>query len=279
MFLLNFNGYAQLFADDIVLMYKNENVSSLFRNMQLDLNGLSKWIKKNHLMIFPNKTKYILFQNKTFDPGIATTSALMVNNNIIEKVSSYSYLGLVIDSTFKWNQHIQKVKNSILPYVFAIRKTKNILPKSILNMIYNSYIHSRIVYLNPIWILWIFLLRKKVIKFILNLPIRTPSNSLFHCYLSIKNINYRELLLVAFKIIRGLIRHNYQLVQVQDTHNYPTRRQSHYRNEFFRTNVSDNNVLYRCLELFNKLPRELRYENSFSKFKSSVTDLISNGQL
>ncbi len=43
------------------------------------------------------------------------------------------------------------VKGKIMPYIFAIYQLRKILPKKSLKMIYDAYIHSYLLYLNPIW--------------------------------------------------------------------------------------------------------------------------------
>lgn len=39
-----------------------------------------------------------------------------INENL-ERNTEYNYLGLVITSNYKWNKHVEAVKNKIIPYL------------------------------------------------------------------------------------------------------------------------------------------------------------------
>ena len=48
----------------------------------------------------------------------------------------FTYLGLTIKNSFKWDLHVDNIKKKILPYNFALYKLKSILPKKSLILIY-----------------------------------------------------------------------------------------------------------------------------------------------
>ena len=171
MALLNFSGKLQLFADDGVLMYTSETIENLYSQMNADLSILHSWCNVNHMILNNEKTKYIVFENSSSNTDALNFLEITYNNLVIERVNNYSYLGLIINSKFIWDNHIYSLKRSIIPYIFAIGRARHLLPRKSLLMIYNAFIQSRLVYLNPIWsgspknkLLEIEILQKRVLK-------------------------------------------------------------------------------------------------------------------
>lgn len=280
LFLLNTHGIMQMFADDIVLIYEGDDLCTTINLMQNDLDSFYLWFSKNSLILNAEKSKYIIFGE-----GKSTEQLVKVNydGRVLEKVSSYLYLGLQIDDKLKWNLHVNRVKSKILPYVFALNRTKTFLPKSVLKLLYNSYVISQITYLNSIWsnapqykLNELFLIQKRAVKSILNVPIRTPTNSIFQEFLPLELIVKKELLLVAFKIINNLIKHNSAITQISETHTHFTRRQSRYRVSTSSNFVSKLNVIYRSFQLFNELPTEIRHEVRLIVFKYKILEFLKN---
>lgn len=285
MCLLKLHGILQLFADDAGILYENDSLEQLLLYMQEDLNVLRAWFDKNFLILNIEKTKYIIFENKILDPNILCQYQITYNGQVIEKVKSFTYLGLTLDSKMKWDLHIDKIKSSIVPYIFAINRTKHILPKETLLLIYDAYIMSRFMYANPLWsgcprykILELIVLQKRALKFILHVPVRYPTVLLFKEFTSLDIIIERELLLLIFKIIHNLIKHDFTLVRVADTHQHNTRRQSYFKINFFSTNASNNNVLYRGLNKFNSLPPLIKHQESFVLFKKNLVEYLRSCQ-
>jgi len=56
------------------------------------------------------------------------------------------FLGLIIDDTLSWKQHIEQVVNKMCTACYALRNIKHIVPLDTLRVIYFAYIHSIISY-------------------------------------------------------------------------------------------------------------------------------------
>ena len=64
-------------------------------------------------------------------------SELFIHNNVITKVHSSKFLGIIIDEKLKWQDHINAVVSKSLGVIY---KMKNALPVSILPMLYSTLI-------------------------------------------------------------------------------------------------------------------------------------------
>jgi hypothetical protein len=83
------------------------------------------------------------------------------------------FLGLIIDDTLTWKQHIDYVINKISNACYALRNIKHYIPLDTLKLIYFAHIHSILKYGIIFWgnasyADNVFLLQKKAIRIITN---------------------------------------------------------------------------------------------------------------
>ena len=71
---------------------------------------------------------------------------LNLNEQIIERVTDFDFLGLTIDQHLTWNEHVQKISNKISRSLGIMCKLKRFLPKNILKILYNSLILPHLQY-------------------------------------------------------------------------------------------------------------------------------------
>ena len=87
-------------------------------------------IRKTKCMIFHYKQRYI----ENLIPQ------LKLNEQIIEQVTEFNFLGLTIDQHLTWNEHVQKISNKISNSLGIMYKLKRFLPQQVLRILYNSLI-------------------------------------------------------------------------------------------------------------------------------------------
>ncbi len=64
---------------------------------------------------------------------------------------SVKYLGIYIDSEFKWNNQIRHIETQVSPYIHMLNKLKHILTQSQLLTFYNTVIEPTIHYYDSVW--------------------------------------------------------------------------------------------------------------------------------
>ena len=109
-------------------------------------------------MVFHRKQKHIKELN------------IVINGTKIDRVESFNFLGLTIDETLSWVQHVDIVKkvSKVIEFFYRL---KHIFPMETMMTLYISLIAS---YLNYCLLLWgteshrVFTLQKKVIRLISN---------------------------------------------------------------------------------------------------------------
>ncbi len=83
-----------LYADDLAILAESKE------DLQMLLNILEKWCKQWHMRVNIKKTKIVHFRTKTQS---RTDFNFMFNNEIVECVYKYKYLGIILDKHLDFN--------------------------------------------------------------------------------------------------------------------------------------------------------------------------------
>jgi hypothetical protein len=75
----------------------------------------------------------------------------MYKNKEIANTCNTKFLGLTMDNTFSWKNHIDTIVPKLSSDYFAVRAVKPFLSHESLKMIYFSYFHSIMTYALVLW--------------------------------------------------------------------------------------------------------------------------------
>ena len=90
-----------------------------------------------------NKTQYVEFRTKNY---YNVNTQIQSDQKGITNSTGIKFLGLIIDDTLSWKQHIEQVLNKMCTACYALRNIKHIVPIDMLRVIYFVHIHSIISY-------------------------------------------------------------------------------------------------------------------------------------
>ena len=76
---------------------------------------------------------------------------VIMQQNIIERVNSTKFLGLIIDDKLKWHEHIQQVTHKIARSVGILYKIRHYLNKQTLLNMYYTFVFPYLIYGVEIW--------------------------------------------------------------------------------------------------------------------------------
>jgi len=125
---------------------------------------LNKWLKANQLSLNFNKTNYVHF---TTNRNMSVNLEIGSNNNFITNSPYTKFLGLTINNTLSWNNHIDLIMKNLSKACYIIINAKTYMSVSSLKVIYNVIFNSVMSYgalcyksegrwLDPSWCHWIF---------------------------------------------------------------------------------------------------------------------------
>ena len=76
---------------------------------------------------------------------------LKVNNNTIERVTEFNFLGVILHSHMTWNKHINHISMKIARSIGILYRLRNVYPESVLVTIYNTLILPHFHYCLLLW--------------------------------------------------------------------------------------------------------------------------------
>ena len=76
---------------------------------------------------------------------------IKINRNAINGKDSIKYLGVLIDSTLSWKNHIINISKQISRAIGIMYKLRPFLPLKVIRNVYYSVIYSYIIYAIEAW--------------------------------------------------------------------------------------------------------------------------------
>ena len=95
-----------LFADDIAV-YRVIKTSNDYHYLQTDVNAVGHCISQKHLKFNVNKCKVMLLSKKR--TRSIQPPNLTLNDETLEHVSTYKYLGITFTTDLSWHPHITNI--------------------------------------------------------------------------------------------------------------------------------------------------------------------------
>jgi len=132
-----------LFADDTTIIISNANPDEFQKNINSIMTEITSWFQSNLLSLNYNKTHFMQFQTKKQIEG---EIQILPPNSINSNINSTKFLGVIINNSLSWKDHITAITSRLNKACYAIRLLKPFLTMNTLRMIYFSYAHSVLSY-------------------------------------------------------------------------------------------------------------------------------------
>ena len=117
-----------LYADDTVIYIAHNNVQTALNLLQGDLNNLIEWCTDNKVTINTKKTKYCIYgMRSNVKRSKSLDTVLSLNNNRLDRVSSYKYLGFILDEHLNFNKHISEMCNLVSHKLYLLSRIRKLL--------------------------------------------------------------------------------------------------------------------------------------------------------
>jgi len=200
-----------MYADDTTLLCTSDNPSVLQSDLQSNLIKIANWFENNNLTLNTNKTKLMVFgTNHILDKFGDIT--LYYNNDQIERVNQFKYLGVVFDPLISWSEHVNQISANISKKCGVIKRIKYYVPKNILSMLANAIVMPNFDYCSPVWSNCsnelsnsLQVLHNRLARIILSADPRCPINEMMKTLKWVK-LNDRwnnHMLYIVFKCLKG----------------------------------------------------------------------------
>ena len=263
-----------LFADDTVLFITAENLDQAVANLNEDLLSLARWLNFKKLKLNASKTKCMIISSANTRADVN----VQIDGETIECVREIKYLGVIIDDMLTFKSHIDNVIKKVAKKYGIMCRLKNELTVTSKILLYKSLISphidfcSSILFLaNGTQILRLQRLQNKIMRLILRCNRYTSSSFMLDAlqWLSVKQRVYFLTMVFIYKILNGLLP-RYLCDRIErgtDVHRYNTRNAGDARTPNFLLNRSQNSLLYKGINFFNSMPRQVKRAATMAEFK------------
>ena len=159
-----------MYADDTTIYFNLEDFDQncLETDINNELEKVNLWLKLNKLYLNTQKTKLMVFRS---EENKIREIHLSINDIQIEQVTTFIFLGITLNENLSWRNHTKMVGNKLSRVIGVLFRLKQVLPKEILFILYNTLISSYIKYGLLVWGIecaQIEGLQKKAIRLITN---------------------------------------------------------------------------------------------------------------
>ena len=237
-----------LYADDTALIFESANANELQSLLDQELPNICRWLQSNKLSLNTKKTVYQIYNNTR----VPLNLDLKLNGDPIQAVEKVKYLGMIIDTSLKWNYHIDHLTLVISRNIGIMNRSKLFLDKQSLLLLYNSLV---LPYINYCCLVWGFtfptylhkieLLQKRAVRIIDNQHRLAHTDPIFlHLkLLKVNDIAKQQLIILMHRKLVSFIppQLDYMFALIDPT-NIITRNRQHFLEPFteklYRTRVA-----------------------------------------
>ena len=253
-----------LFADDTSVLITSQNAYDLKNSLNISIHQLCNWFAANSLSLNFAKTLYLQFVTKTqnrFDIDIS------YGNNHIPNADNIKFLGVHINATLTWKNHIDGILPKLSSACFVMRSVKPYLSQQMLIAIYYSYFHSVMTYGIIFWgqsasSVRIFRLQKRIIRIMMGCRSRESCRNLF-IKLGILPLPSQYI----YRLLHFVTKNKEFFFPNNKIHTFNTRQYNDLHLPLAKLTKFQSGVHYMGVKLFNTLPAFVKQEvNHRSKF-------------
>jgi hypothetical protein len=240
--------------------------------------------------LFPNekKTKYLLFHNKRRHENFYELSLnIRFNGVIIERVEYTKLLGLIIDETLSFSFHVYDLQKKIVSFIFALKRIRGLISQQTALVLYFSYIHSRLSYMNCVWSVIpkylmdsIEIIQRKALRIVFCKEKLCSRSELYsEKILPISLQCTLSSAILVFKMINGSVKLNFPIQFMNQRHRHSTRNAANIVIPRTSTQLGAANFFVRAYSEFNSIPLEIKKFVSINLFKSRLREHLYIKQL
>lgn len=276
------SDHCVLYADDTTLSCAHKSLPPLVSLLNGVLTKAMDWCHKNHLIINPSKTKFMLFRSEqkrvSFKPAINLgTDTIHVSDHVI-------FLGVHLDSHLKFRNHFNYLRRKTAYGIRALIKARQFFPRHALLSLYFAFIHSHLIYGIVAWgntynchITYVQHIQNQAIRIITNSSFYSSASTLLaqNNVLSVRKLFQYNIITLLFKLLTNqLLFHFIELSCLTNTN--PTRFAANYN--YLLPSVSTNygkmTSHFSAISSWNSLPDAIKSLSSLSLFKKQLKEFL-----
>jgi Reverse transcriptase (RNA-dependent DNA polymerase)/Endonuclease/Exonuclease/phosphatase family len=277
---LRTSGRIFLFADDAVLVNIHKKADEVVPALVSDMKPVLNFLAQRKMILNSSKTNFMLFSSPhkkiDFPYSISVTEGLD-----IKRVSTFKYLGLHLDESLKWNEHLRHLEKKLSSTNGLLWKLRYFLPQHAKRTVFDSLFQSHVYYLVPIWGLVncsllknTQVLQNRALRNVYDLPNRLNRAEMYcnhvENHLPIRGCCVLGIATYMYKSLHGNTMSNLEFPQSGIIHRRSLRNAAELRPSKARIEYGRDAISSIGPRVFNKLSEDIRSSEHIFAFKRST---------
>lgn len=272
-----------MFADDTNIFFSSADLDELSNQVNNELAKFSYWFKDNKLSLNIKKTNFMIFRAR--NRHIQANLEIKIDGIKIEEVTKTKFLGVILNNTLTWHDHINMVKHKISKNIGVIARIRYCVPKTVLLSLYRSLVEPYLQYCNLVWgchrttsLSTLFLCQKRAVRIVTNSPRLEHTKPLFKTLriLPLSAINDLQVGCFMYGVVHSLLPSYFRTMFVvnANVHSHYTRKNQRLHQEYCRLDVTKFSVRIYGTVLWNSLGIELQDLPTLMSFKKKLVQTL-----
>jgi hypothetical protein len=114
-----------MFADDTYITTASKDIRGIEEILNEDLAAVNNWLRTNKLSCNSKKTNYMTIGSRQ-NLRKGNSMDLLMNNHAVKQKECTKLLGVYIDESLNWDDHIKHVTSKALNGLRMLYKTRNL---------------------------------------------------------------------------------------------------------------------------------------------------------
>lgn len=301
---LKLNGKLILFADDCVLINTHERNEPIEEKIRSDMKSIINFLNYQKLTLNADKTFFMIFRSSNMKLSIPDEILIKNENNdvikisgayVIKRATKIKYLGLFLDETLSFSDHIKHVETKLSSASGILWKLRRQLPQHIKKKIYQSLFETHLSYMINVWgtasddaIKYLQVIQNRALRNVYDLDrmynrVDMYKNQVDGC-LPLRGLLFQKLAVFILNILSRNIHSNMQFERTGDGR---TRDKKSLKLSKAKTMYGRKSVKYMGVKIYNSLPQEIKTARHIYSAKwlikahireTSILDSCFNGQ-
>jgi hypothetical protein len=219
---------------------------------------------------------------------VNTKLNIVIDGININQVNNIKFLGLYIDESLTWINHITHISSKISKNIGIIKRLSKIVPHHVLLTLYNTLITPYLNYCNIIWasnypgrLKQLEVLQKRIVRIICNTDRLASTSSLFKQLnlLKFQDINILQIAQFMYKFHHCLLPkvfHDYFVLN-SNVHEHYTRSsaKNKYHLPSIKTNIRKFSIKFSGPTIWNNISNHITSVTSLAIFKNKLINYIT----
>ena len=264
-----------IYADDILIIRPIFNDEDC-KQLQLDLEKAKLFCENNFLKLNAEKTKHLRITYKKYRQHNYT-----LNNTTIESIPTHKHIGIIYDGKMLFNNHVKLILSNASKRYFTMRYLGKRRDAPTLLRLYLTYVLPILEYSNLCLVYTKTQSRdlervqrmatKDICRKYYKLDLTYEQRLKFLNIKSLENRRFIQMLKFLFKIIHNFCEIPSHLFEQIVIFNDEEQGRS-LLTPYLRLKISKKYILIKCVEVFNGLPKKIRDETNFAKYKQLIKE-------